>query len=406
MVIPVGIKIALCFSKSHAAAAQSVEAPVEKRVCVGGIQKRRLCPQFFRIRRSSEVEEAEGVVIQGIRVVRSRLRLRPRVIFAGLLEVYFDQCRFHLAEIAGAFVGHLLQALHQQFLQRVRNRMLSTHVKIIPARNACERAGGVSSVRPGLIAEIHFQHAHCPAVNIRPVCQLLMGSLLRRAVSWRHASPAGSHQRRVGIRVGVSFSLRLLSFCCRQERSRPRDAEVGDLGLPRVCQEQVVRFHVLMDKLVVMGVLQAAGKLDGNIKQTLLYLVFPALIQRPVSDVVLEVAVLHPLGEDRRDPVNLPHIVAGHDIGMQSQVDPVPAFFLKAAFLVLRPEGLVFRSLHGQVCVPSCVVHTPYCPHAPANGLGFHMIRIHDHIAGMIVCDRNGGRHLRKLRFFVCLLRF
>ena len=213
MVIPVGIKIALCFSKSHAAAAQSVEAPVEKRVCVGGIQKRRLCPQFFRIRRSSEVEEAEGVVIQGIRVVRSRLRLRPRVIFAGLLEVYFDQCRFDLAEITGTVVGHLLQALHQQFLQRVRNRMLSTHVKIVPARNACERAGGVSAVRPGLIAEIHFQHAHCPAVDIRPVCQLLMSRLLRRAISGRHASPAGSHQRR----IGVSFSLRLLSFCCRQE---------------------------------------------------------------------------------------------------------------------------------------------------------------------------------------------
>ena len=74
--------------------------------------------------------------------------------------------------------------------------------------------------------------------------------------------------------------------------------------------------------------------------------------------------------------------------------------------LVLRPEGLVFRSLHGQVCVPSCVVHAPYCPHAPANGLGFHMICIHDQIAGMIVCDRDGGRHLRKLGFFLCLLRF
>ena len=71
-----------------------------------------------------------------------------------------------------------------------------------------------------------------------------------------------------------------------------------------------------MNKFVIMRVFQTAGKLDGNIKQTLLYLVFPALVQRPVSDVMLEVAVLHPLGEDCRDPVNLPHIVAGHDIGM------------------------------------------------------------------------------------------
>jgi len=181
------------------------------------------------------------------------------------------------------------KALCKQLFQRLRHGEAG-HSEIFPAVHARNGAGIISAICPGLIAQIHFKDTDRPGVDVGLSCEGLSVHLLHGAVMGR--APAGGGNDGLaaihgdGTHIHIKISQHSAGFC---------KAKVRHLCRPRLCQKQVVRLYVLMDAPLLMGVVQTTGKLNGNVQNAHLLLIFTAHIQAFVLNAVFKAAVLHPL---------------------------------------------------------------------------------------------------------------
>ena len=127
-----------------------------------------------------------------------------------------------------------------------------------------------------------------------------------------------------------------------------------------------------------MGIGKASCCLDNDVKNSLLYLFLGTFIKRPILNAVLQAAVVHPFGKDRRHTADITHIVAGDDIWMQAEVDPVLALFDEFLFPPIAAFGKEswLWALHRQINIPALMMNTPHTAHATMdrliqNGIGF-----------------------------------
>ena len=139
-----------------------------------------------------------------------------------------------------------------------------------------------------------------------------------------------------------------------------------------------------------MRVMKPARELNGNVKQPLLHFFRSPRIESPVFDVPLQVTVVHPLREDGRHAADLSDVVAGHNVGVQSKIDPGSAFMdeIVLALLACFRKVLRLRALHGQIRVPTVVVHFPHASHPACDCIGDHNVGVQnrsvlpDHFSG------------------------
>ena len=112
-----------------------------------------------------------------------------------------------------------------------------------------------------------------------------------------------------------------------------------------------------------MSIVKSAGELNGYVKKPSRYFIVRSFIKTSVIYVILQASVLHPLGENSRNPLDQTHIIAGYDIRMQTEPDPRITFSYKALFLFFRYKKCRFRTFHSQIYIPARVVHTPHGAH-------------------------------------------
>ena len=373
--------------RPHPAPAPLVQALVVNGLQVVGFPFQGLRPALFRLFRHAQVQEGQRPVVQGFGGIPGGFGCGPRIVFPERAAPDLHQLFRHLPEVVGTFIGVPGQARRQQVLQRIRHRNAAAgHIlPAVPPR--------LRPVRPGPCAQVHFQHGNRPAVQIGPPRQLHAGLLFRGTVclcisgrSHIHGSPVAG-----GLRA-VSGSAQL--------RPGVGQAEIRHFCLPVIGQEQVGGLDILVNQAVVMGVVQSPGALHCNIQQPLLHFPFASAVQHSVPDAACQVAVLHPFGKNRRHPADLADIVAGNDIRVQAEIDPVFTF-VNELFLFPVPslgEEPRLRAFHGQVCTPAFVAHAPHAAHAAVDGVAFHPVGFKENIArGNLLVGNGGGTAARDL---------
>ena len=159
-----------------------------------------------------------------------------------------------------------------------------------------------------------------------------------------------------------------------------------------------------MYKVIFMSVMKSAGELDSDIQKSFLNFFLCTFVKSAVLYMAFQASVFHPLRKDCRHFLDLTHVVAGDNIGVKTEIDPMSAFRSKIVFLLRRLKGFRFRSLHSQIHIPSGVTDAPYRAHSPANSFGLHAISIQDHVAGMIVRHMLRRNCSYRLMFFICRL--
>ena len=147
-----------------------------------------------------------------------------------------------------------------------------------------------------------------------------------------------------------------------------------------------------MHKTAFMGVGKAACRLDGNVQNSLLHFLLCSLIKRPVTDSVLQAPVVHPLRKDRRHSSDLSHIIAGDNVGVQAEIDPVFAFGNKLLFPLLTAFGKKtrLRAFHRQINIPAFMVNSPHAAHTAVNRIVEDFIGIKNRISlpNFLIGDR------------------
>ena len=132
-----------------------------------------------------------------------------------------------------------------------------------------------------------------------------------------------------------------------------------------------------------VGIRQPARRLDRDAQDALLHSCRFALIERPVVHAVPQAAAVHPFRKDGRHTAYLTHVVAGYDVGMQTQVDPVLALPEERLFALLTPFSKVtrLRPLHSQIGIPVLMMYFPYAAHAAVNSIRDHPVGLEQSIA-------------------------
>ena len=138
-----------------------------------------------------------------------------------------------------------------------------------------------------------------------------------------------------------------------------------------------------MDQIVLMRILQSVCRLDRNIQDPLLHLFFASFVQRSVFHAVTKAAVFHPFRKNCRNAADFTDIVAGYNVGVQTEVDPVVALFDKLFFRSVAALGKEsgMRPLHGQIRVPAVVMYAPYTSHAAGNRIGRNLVCVENGVS-------------------------
>ena len=101
-----------------------------------------------------------------------------------------------------------------------------------------------------------FQYGNRPTPDVRSAIQRLLVHLFRRGVRGCHSAGTG---RRIGARVG---------FAARVARARLGQAEIGHFHGFVVGDHNVRRLDVLMNKSLLVSIVQAPGELNRDIEDT------------------------------------------------------------------------------------------------------------------------------------------
>ena len=326
----------------------------------------RRVPVLFRVVRLIQVQEGEGPVVQVARGIRDRGIVNIGIITAGFRPVNAlqpGQDGFKAVRSAG-------QAAAEQGDHFIRDGAGALpgilREMLLRVRAGCPEAP----------AGVHFQDGQRPGVDVHPSGRFLPGGLLRGTVGGGIAGGLCGPRTVSGTGMGAG------------------QPEVSHLRVPAVFQQEVAGLHILVNQAVLMGILQAFRGLDRDGQDPLPDFPVASRIQGAVLDPVAEASVVHPLGEDGRDAADFTHVVAGHNVRMQAEADPVFALFHKLFFPGPAALGkeLRLRPLHGQVRIPAGVMNAPDAAHASDNRVRYHPVGFQDPVAFPDLFVGNGVR--------------
>ena len=175
----------------------------------------------------------------------------------------------------------------------------------------------------------------------------------------------------------------LLRAAVRQVCSGFCQAKVGDLGVPFRAQKDVARLDILVDDVVHMGIVEPAGGLNRDVEDALLNLIGRAAVERTVADPVAKAAAVHPFGKDLGHTADVADIVAGDDVGVEAEMDPVDTLFDEVFFAGFSGLGKKsrLRAFHGKVSTPGHVMDAPNAAHSTADGIAHDFVGILDQFA-------------------------
>ena len=119
--------------------------------------------------------------------------------------------------------------------------------------------------------------------------------------------------------------------------------------------------------------------------------------RRRVADGVPEGAAVHELGEDARDPFQAPHVVAGHHVRVEREVDPRLRLALEGLDAARGVQRLLERDLDREVDAPAAVVDAVDAAHAAlAEQAGDLVEAEHDVARAAIPAGRPRRARLRR----------
>jgi hypothetical protein len=130
-----------------------------------------------------------------------------------------------------------------------------------------------------------------------------------------------------------------------------------------------------MDEPLLVRVVQAPGELDGGVEDGV------EGDQLPVADRVPERAAVHEFREDARDPLQAPHVVAGHHVGVEREVDPRLRLALERFDAAGGVQRLLERHLDREVDAPAAVMDTIHAAHAALAEESRHLVQAEDDVA-------------------------
>jgi hypothetical protein len=116
---------------------------------------------------------------------------------------------------------------------------------------------------------------------------------------------------------------------------------------------------------LLVRLVEPPGELDGDVEDGL------RGVEAARTDRVVEAAAVDVLGEDERQSVEAPHVVAADDVGMEAEVDPGLRLALEE---IGAAPGLEDRGGHfdGEVEVPArCRTHGTRHAALPEHALHF-----------------------------------
>ena len=234
-----------------------------------------------------------------------------------------------------------------------------------------------------------FQDSQRPGIHVHPGFGLRAFDLLLRAIG-----------------QGVTTGNRL--FSVDQLALGLGQAEICNLGVPCLRQQDIAWLDVLVDQTPLVGVLQSPRSLNGDVQDAGLNLLFRTLVQPPGLDRVLQTAAVHPLGKDRRHAADFADIVAADDMRVEPQVDPVLALRHEISLALIAALGKEpgLGPLHGQVVIPAQVMHPPHAAHAAVDGVVLHAVGLQNIIVPvyLLVGDGFGAHSLPQAAFGVVLI--
>ena len=160
----------------------------------------------------------------------------------------------------------------------------------------------------------------------------------------RHVVAGAEHAAGVGERGGVVDA---------------RDAEIGQLGVPVLGQQDVVGLHVAVDHAALVGIGEGRGDLDGDRERLR---DGKAALER---DPLVQVAPVHQLADDERAPVGLAAVDHGDDPGVRQQSERA-RLALEAIDRIGRLEAPGVQQLDRDGAAELLVIGLPHARHASA----------------------------------------
>ena len=286
-----------------------------------------------------------------------------------------------------------------------------------------EPSEGFGAYGPGTLADVHLEDGESERVGVHPGLDFGARGLRKGAVFEGVAGGAvvlvggvqvedalvgGILVRSVLVRsVLVGSGWLLLAGVERQVCSGFCQAEIGDLGVPFRAQKNVAGLDILVDDVVHMGIVEPAGGLNRNVQNPLLNFLGRAVVELAVMDPVAKAAAVHPFGKDRGHAADVADIVAGDDIGIETEVDPVDTLLDEVFFAGFSGFGKKsrLRALHSKICTPGHVVDAPNAAHSAADGIGHDFVGVLDQFALFNYFVGDGGL-IVAVWLFVVFLRW